>query len=102
MCACVYACVCVVWVCGRLWVWMCAGVRVCVLVLVLFCASLEYTFGRVYVPCSYSHARWSYLRRFRSLLLCPLSVESYYFPSFVGSFFIKNFKNQFKRFGGKS
>ena len=27
----------------------------------------------------YSHARWSYRRRFRSLLLCPLSVEHYYF-----------------------
>ena len=33
----------------------------------------------------YSHARWSYRRRFGSLLLCPLSVERYYFPSFVDS-----------------
>ena len=33
----------------------------------------------------YSHARWSYRRRFRSLLLCPLSVERYYFPMFVDS-----------------
>ena len=40
------------------------------------------TFGGVYVPCIYSHARWSYRRRFRSLLLCPLSVERYYFPLF--------------------
>ena len=28
-----------------------------------------------YVRCSYSHARWGYCRRFRSLLLCPSSVE---------------------------
>ena len=41
------------------------------------------TFGGVYIPCSYSHAEWSYRRRFRSLLLCPLSVERYYFPLFV-------------------
>ena len=32
----------------------------------------------------YSHARWSYRRRFRSLLLRPLSVERYNFPLFVG------------------
>ena len=37
-------------------------------------------FGGVYTPCIYWHARWSYRRRFRSLLLCPLSVERYYFP----------------------
>ena len=37
----------------------------------------------VYVPCIYSHVRWSYCRRFRSLLLCPLSVERYYFPLIV-------------------
>ena len=41
------------------------------------------TFGVVYIPCIYSHARWSYRRRFKSLLLCPLSVERYYFPSLV-------------------
>ena len=33
------------------------------------------TFSGVYVPCIYSHARWSYRRWFRSLLLCPLPVE---------------------------
>ena len=40
------------------------------------------TFGRVYLdlPCIYSHDRWSYRRRFRLSLLCPLSVERYYFP----------------------
>ena len=43
------------------------------------------TFGGVYVPCIYSHARWSYRRRFRSLLLCPLSVERCYFPLFLDS-----------------
>ena len=43
------------------------------------------TFGGVCVPCIYSHAGWSYCRRFRSLLLCPLSVECYYFPLFVDS-----------------
>ena len=43
------------------------------------------TFGGVYIPCIYSHTRWSYRRLFRSLLLCPLSVERYYFPLFVES-----------------
>ena len=33
----------------------------------------------------YPHARWSYRRRIRSLLLCPLAVERYYFPLFAGS-----------------
>ena len=37
-------------------------------------------FGGVYIPWIYSHARWSYRRRFRSLLLCPLSVGHYHFP----------------------
>ena len=37
------------------------------------------TFGGVYIPCIYSHARWSYRRRFRWLLLCPLSVDRCYF-----------------------
>ena len=37
----------------------------------------------LYIPCIYSHTRRSYRRRFRSLLLCPLSVERYYFPLFV-------------------
>ena len=37
------------------------------------------TFGGVFISCINSHARWSYRRRFRSLLLCPLSVEFYYF-----------------------
>ena len=37
-------------------------------------------FRGVNIPCIYSHARWSYRRRFRSLLLCPLSAERYYFP----------------------
>ena len=32
------------------------------------------------IPCIYSHARWSYRRRFRSLSLCPLSAERYHFP----------------------
>ena len=40
-------------------------------------------FGGVYIPSIYSHARWSYRRRFRSLLSRPLSVERYYFPLFV-------------------
>ena len=35
------------------------------------------------MPGTYSHARWSYRKRFRSLLLCPLSIERYYFPWFV-------------------
>ena len=39
----------------------------------------------IYLPCIYSHARWRYRRRFRSLLLCPLSVERYYFPLHVDS-----------------
>ena len=43
------------------------------------------TFGGVYIPCIYSHARWSYRRRFRSLLLCPLSVERYCIPLLVDS-----------------
>ena len=29
-------------------------------------------FGGVYIPCIYCHARWSYHRPFRSLLLCPV------------------------------
>ena len=40
-------------------------------------------FGGVYIPCIYSHAWCTYCRRFRSLSLCPLSVERYYFPLFV-------------------
>ena len=36
------------------------------------------TFDGVYVPCIYSHPRWSYCRQFRSLLLGPLSVERGY------------------------
>ena len=40
----------------------------------------------VYVPASfYSHARWSYRWRLRSLLLCLLSDECYLFPLFVDS-----------------
>ena len=35
------------------------------------------------IPGIYLHVRWSYHRRFRSLLLCPLSVKRYYFPWFV-------------------
>ena len=35
----------------------------------------ECSFGGIYIPCIYSHARWRYRRRFRSSLLCPLSVE---------------------------
>ena len=42
----------------------------------------ECTFGGVYVSCIHAHARWSYGRWFGSLLLCPLSVERYYFPLF--------------------
>ena len=41
------------------------------------------TFGGVYIHWIYSHAEWSYRRRFRFLLLCPLSVERYYFSWFV-------------------
>ena len=40
-------------------------------------------FCGVYVPCIYSHARWSYRGRFRSSLLCPLSVKRYYFLGFL-------------------
>ena len=36
-----------------------------------------------FIPCIYSHARWSSRRQFRSLLLCPSSVQRYYFPLFV-------------------
>ena len=36
---------------------------------------LSCTVGGVYVACIYSHARWSYRGRFRSLLLCPVSTE---------------------------
>ena len=39
--------------------------------------------GGVYVAWIYLHARWSYPRQFRSVSLCPLSVEHYYFPSLV-------------------
>ena len=38
-------------------------------------------FGGVHERCIYLHARWSYRRRLR--LMCPSSVERYYFPSFV-------------------
>ena len=41
------------------------------------------TLGGVHVPYIYSHARRSYRRRFRSLLLSPLSVEPHYFPLFA-------------------
>ena len=43
----------------------------------------ECTFGGVYLPCIYWHARWSYRRRCGSLWLCSLFVEGYYFPLFV-------------------
>ena len=46
-------------------------------------SSQECTFGGVYVPCIYSHARWSYRRLFRSLSLRPLSVDRYCFPLIV-------------------
>ena len=39
--------------------------------------------GGVYIPSTYSHARWSYRRRFRFLLLCPLSMERCYFPLYT-------------------
>ena len=52
--------------------------------LIIFCQmTSECTFGGVYVP--YSHVRCSNHRRFRSLLLCPLSVEHCSFPLFVDS-----------------
>ena len=41
------------------------------------------TFGGVYVPCIYSHARWIYHRQFSSLWSCSLSIERYYFPLLV-------------------
>ena len=37
-------------------------------------------FGGIYVPCSYSHARWSYRRRFLSLI--SLYLVSLLFPLF--------------------
>ena len=40
------------------------------------------TFCGVYIPCIYSQVRLSHRGRFRSLLLCPLSVEHCYFASF--------------------
>ena len=39
------------------------------------------TFGGGYEACVYLHARWSYHRQLRSLLLCPLSDECYSFPN---------------------
>ena len=36
--------------------------------------------GGVYIPWVYLHARWSYLRQFRSLLLCSLAVERCWLP----------------------
>ena len=45
-------------------------------------------FLRMYLwwsSCVSSHARWSYCRWFRSLLLWCLSVKCYYLPSFVDS-----------------
>ena len=44
------------------------------------------TFGGIYVSYTSSTAGRSYHRRFRSLSLCPLSVECYYFPSSIDSF----------------
>ena len=41
------------------------------------------TCGGVYIPRIYLHARWSYRRQFRPLLLRPLSVKHYYFPLFA-------------------
>ena len=46
----------------------------------MFTSHQKCTFGGVYVPCIYSHANGSYRRWFRSLLLCPLSVERYKLP----------------------
>ena len=56
--------------------------------------------GAICVPCIYPHARWSYRRRFRSLLLCPLSVEYYQLTPFC--YFltctIRDLDKQFARF----
>ena len=38
------------------------------------CSFWGCNFGGVYISCIYSHARWSFHRRLRSLLLCPFSV----------------------------
>ena len=46
------------------------------------------TFGGVYIPCIYSHARCSYRWQFRSLLLCPLPFELYHFPLFGDSVWV--------------
>ena len=48
-----------------------------------------WTFGRLYIPCICSHARWSYRGRFRSLLLCPLSFERCYFPLLIQNLYGK-------------
>ena len=50
------------------------------------------TFDGVYIPRINSYARWNYRRRFRSLLLCPLSVEPHHFPLFVDSLLEKTQK----------
>ena len=39
--------------------------------------------GVQYIPCIYLHARWSYRKRFRSLLLCPLSRGHCELPLFI-------------------
>ena len=40
----------------------------------------ECTFGGVYTPCIYSHARWSYVGDSDLCWYATLSVERYYFP----------------------
>ena len=44
-----------------------------------------FTLGGVYVLCIYSHAKWSYRRRFKSLLLCPCLLSAVNVPMFVHS-----------------
>ena len=47
--------------------------------------STKGTSSGCYIPCVYLHARWSYCRWFRFLLLCPSSVKCCYFPLLVDS-----------------
>ena len=44
------------------------------------CSPFSSIVGGVYLVCVYSHARWSYHRRFRSLLWCPFSGDRYWLP----------------------
>ena len=55
-------------------------------ILFIYIYFLGYTFGGVYIPCTYSHARWSYIRRLTSFFVVSLVCQALLFPFLCGFF----------------